>query len=636
MKTSIRTRLILWIGLPTLIVYVLTLGLTLAYLRQRSEVEIANEGTRLSASFAARFDGCLREAAAVAETTARSLAVTSLPTKENLFAQLRGNTGHTPFIFGAALAFEPGTYPAPPRLFAPYVCRDGEAFKQLVIDETVYDWLSDPAYTWYSEPKQLGRGVWSAPYFDEGAGNTLMTTYSAPFERNGTFTGVATVDIDLVKLRETIGQEIVGDLDYVILTLNGHFVYAKETARIMHETIYDIAGTSGSQDLARAIPGMLSGKPGNAIVAAWDAPGREWLFHAPIKSANWTFVVRVPEEIVLAGVRFRTLVGAVGLASTLVLILLCIAFVSGRISGPLRRLSAKVGELAGGNLDVHVEEPRPQDEVAALARGFNVMTSQLQTHIRHLAEEQSARARIERDLSIARDIQRDLLPTEVPQLPGFELAAWSQPADETGGDYYDWQVMPNGRVAISLADATGHGIGPALVTAVCRAYARASFPSESDVGVALDRINDLLVEDLTDGRFVTFVVALLDVTAHRLQLLSAGHAPLFLYRAAEHRVHEFDAHNIPFGIAAQAGYGPPSAIQLEVGDMLILITDGFFEWANPQAEMFGTERLAEQILAAQDQSPADMIQTLYKAVKEFSGGTKQMDDVTAVILKRSA
>lgn len=636
MKTSIRTRMILWIGLPTLVVYVITLGLTLAYMRQRSEAEIAEGGTRLSASFAARFDGCLREAAAVAETTARSLAAMPLPNKEKLFDQLRGNTEHTPFIFGAALAFEPGTYPAPPRLFAPYVCRDGEGFKQLVIDETVYDWLEDPKYTWFQEPKQLKRGVWSAPYFDEGAGNTLMTTYSTPFEREGQFSGVATVDIDLVKLRETIGQEIVGDLEYVILTWNGQFVYSKETAHIMRDTIQDLASKAERNDLARAIPGILSGEPGNAIVSAWDSPGREWLFHAPIPSANWTFMVCVPDEVILAGVRFRTFVGATGLASTLVLILLCIAFVSARISKPLRRLSFKVAELADGNLDVHVDEPRAQDEVAELARGFNAMTSQLQAHIRYLAEEQSARARIERDLSIARDIQRDLLPNEVPKLPGFDLAAWSLPADETGGDYYDWQVLPGNKVAISLADATGHGIGPALVTAVCRAYARASFPSENDIGLALDRINDLLVEDLTDGRFVTFVVALLDVPSRRLQLLSAGHAPLFLYRAADRRVHEFDAHHIPFGIAAQAGYGPPSTIQMEVGDILVLITDGFFEWANPQAEMFGTERLAEHILAAKDQTAADMIQTLYKAVKDFSGGTKQMDDVTAVILKRTA
>jgi len=636
MKSSIRGKMILCIGLPTLLVYVVALGITLAYLRQRSEIEVRDSGTKLSASFASRFDGALREAAAVAETTARTLAILSLPDKEQLFQQLHGNIVGSPFIYGACLAFEPGTYPAPPRLFAPYVCRDGESFKRLIIDETVYDWLTDSQYTWYREPKQRRAGVWSDPYFDEGAGNTLMTTYSAPIIRDDSFVGVATVDIDLTKLRETVGTEIVGDIDYVILTAAGHFVYSADTAQIMRDTIHQIAERSASRDLASAITRILSNRAGSVTISGWDSPRREWLFYAPIRSAGWTFVARVPEERVLAGVRSRTAIGAIGLGATLALILVCIAVVAGRISRPLRRLSSKVTEIADGNLHVRAEESRSQDEVAQLARNFNLMTERLQSHIKRLAEEEAARGRIERDLAIARDIQQSLLPNVVPTLPGFDLAAWSLPADETGGDYYDWQVLPNGNVAISLADVTGHGVGPALVTAVCRAYARASFPSETDIGVALDRINDLLVEDLSNGRFVTFVVALLEVASRRVQLLSAGHGPLFLYRAAERRVHEFNADQIPFGIAAQAGYGPASSFVLEPGDLLVLMTDGFFEWANAAGEMYGTERLAEQIRAASGQSSADLIQTLYRSVKEFAGGTKQQDDVTAVILKRNS
>ena len=140
------------------------------------------------------------------------------------------------------------------------------------------------------------------------------------------------------------------------------------------------------------------------------------------------------------------------------------------------------------------------------------------------------------------------MPVSKPDLPGYDIAGWSQAAEQTGGDYFDWQPLADGRLAVSLADVTGHGIGPALVTAVCRAYSRATFSTDEEIGAQLDRINNLLVEDLPAGRFVTFVVALVDPRANHVRLLSAGHGPLYLYTRANDTVQEFDAHDIPFGL----------------------------------------------------------------------------------------
>src|SRR5205814_6172642 len=94
---------------------------------------------------------------------------------------------------------------------------------------------------------------------------------------------------------------------------------------------------------------------------------------------------------------------------------------------------------------------------------------------------------VEHDLALARSIQQSLLPNMTPEIEGFEIAGWNQPADQTGGDYYDWQVLPNGTVVAELADVTGHGIGPALLAAVCRAYARASFGQGNGIFRAMER-----------------------------------------------------------------------------------------------------------------------------------------------------
>src|ERR1700751_1116121 len=147
----------------------------------------------------------------------------------------------------------------------------------------------------------------------------------------------------------------------------------------------------------------------------------------------------------------------------------------------------------------------------------------------HEAETKHQMERLEHDLDVARSIQQYLLPTSRPVVEGFEIAAWNQPADQTGGDYFDWQPLSEGKVLVALADVTGHGIGPALLAAVCRAYARANFSGDNGLFPAMEKINAALAADLKEGRFVTFVAAICAPGSPRVGLLLAGSGPLFLY-----------------------------------------------------------------------------------------------------------
>jgi serine phosphatase RsbU (regulator of sigma subunit) len=243
--------------------------------------------------------------------------------------------------------------------------------------------------------------------------------------------------------------------------------------------------------------------------------------------------------------------------------------------------------------------------------------------------------RLEHDMEVARAIQQSLLPTTSPELEGFEIAGWNQPADETGGDFYDWQMLPDGKLVVALADVTGHGIGPALLASVCRAYARASFTHENGLMAAMEELNDALIKDIGNARFVTFVAAICS-PRNTVELLSAGHGPLFLYWLNEDRFDAFEAQGLPLGVMNDLESEPPKVLDLHPGDMLVLTTDGFFEWANQNGEEFGMKRMKETIRAARDLHPADIISTLYRSVIDFSGGTKQKDDLTAVIIKRRA
>lgn len=271
------------------------------------------------------------------------------------------------------------------------------------------------------------------------------------------------------------------------------------------------------------------------------------------------------------------------------------------------------------------------------------VTAELRRHVREAVDEAAAHEQsdrqvfgMQRDLSVAREIQRGLLPSGSPQLAGFDIAGMNRPAEQTGGDYYDWQQLPDGKLTVALADVSGHGIGPALVMAVCRAYARATAPSTPDPATLLGRLNELLHGDLPSDRFITFAMAVLDKDGG-VQLVSAGHGPTLLYRPSTGESREFGGDGMPLGVVPTEQYGPTTRLTLHEGDVLVMVTDGFFEWFRPgDSEPFGIPRLHEAIRAGAAGDAATLLRSIDETVCRFCHGTPQTDDMTAIVIKRVA
>jgi len=259
--------------------------------------------------------------------------------------------------------------------------------------------------------------------------------------------------------------------------------------------------------------------------------------------------------------------------------------------------------------------------------------------------------RLERDLDIARDIQRQLLPRENPRVQGFDVAGWNRPADQTGGDYYDFFPLANGFLGLVVADASGHGIGPALVAAQSRALLRASARFEAngrksvpdfeetasvELTTLLSRVNELLCDDLPDERFVTAFFGVLVPDRASLFYVSAGHGPILHYSAQAKTVTELPATGLPLGVLAGATYTLEDVVDFTPGDILLIMTDGFFEWARDDGQMFGVDRIGQLITEYAALPSADLIEQLHLRVTAFSNGTPQADDLTAVVVRRHA
>ena len=245
-----------------------------------------------------------------------------------------------------------------------------------------------------------------------------------------------------------------------------------------------------------------------------------------------------------------------------------------------------------------------------------------------------AQQKMEQDLSVARTIQQGLLPSAPPQAEGFDVAGQADPADQTGGDSYDWLSLPGGRTVVTLADVTGHGIGPALLAANLHAYVKAIFSGEGPLLDWMTRLNRHMAEDLREGRFVTFAAAVLHSLDGTVEVLSAGHGPILLYRSADGGVSELAAHGPPLGVLEEAEFQAPSRLQMRAGDLLAFITDGFFEQVNAAGEPFGIDRLKESVARHARGDAKGVVAGLYEDVRGFSAGTPQADDLTVTVIRR--
>jgi phosphoserine phosphatase len=251
-----------------------------------------------------------------------------------------------------------------------------------------------------------------------------------------------------------------------------------------------------------------------------------------------------------------------------------------------------------------------------------------------LLEEYAEKQRMQRDLDIAREIQQGLFPRQDPMVQDYEVAGWNRSADETGGDAYDFVALDDGRLAVFLADATGHGIGAALVIAQCRSLLRAMLSVTQDLPTIAASVNRLLAEDLASNRFVTAFIGILDPRTHTVEYIAGGQGPLLMLSTTGVESRPADA--LPFAVLPEVEYDAPQRFAFAAGDVLVLLTDGFYEALDPHDEQFGEARVIDFVRQKAGLPLARLIGALNAEIERFTQGRKQADDLTAVLIRRNA
>jgi phosphoserine phosphatase len=251
-----------------------------------------------------------------------------------------------------------------------------------------------------------------------------------------------------------------------------------------------------------------------------------------------------------------------------------------------------------------------------------------------MTERLIAGEKLKQEISVARDIQMGTLPKAPPAFAEYDIAGIFRPADETGGDTYDFVRVSDDKLMVLMGDATGHGIGPALSATNVRAMLRVA----QRIGTSLDEtyrhINDQLCEDLPADRFVTAFLGLLDNKAHELRYHSGGQGPLLHYRAEDDDFDFQPPTTFPMGAMTLATVKAPRLVRLGPGDLFALISDGVYEYEDASGRQFGEQGVADIIRRHRGKAMPELIGMLLMAIDTFAGGAPQQDDVTIVLIRR--
>jgi sigma-B regulation protein RsbU (phosphoserine phosphatase) len=234
---------------------------------------------------------------------------------------------------------------------------------------------------------------------------------------------------------------------------------------------------------------------------------------------------------------------------------------------------------------------------------------------------------------VAREIQQHLFPKAAPNVPGFEIAGASFPAEATGGDYFDYLRLLKSCYGIVVGDVTGHGVGPALLMAETRAYLRILARDYPDAGAILTQANQVLAEDVGYERYVTLFFLRLDPTRRELAYVNAGNIPGYIFGASGEVLSSLKRTGVPLGLRKETTYSESALMKLSPGQSILLLTDGFEEAVSPEEEVLGTERVLETYKANSHLPAEEIIRALHEAVHEFTKGAPQTDDLTGIVIK---
>ena len=537
-------------------------------------------------------------------------------------------------LLGCFAAFEPDYFKGQGRWFEAYVYRaDSSRYDRQQIGSPSHDYFNGP---WYKKGLSRDRkdlGYLTSPYFDNSVDSSMYCSYVLPiFDRQGRKVGVYGVDLNYLWINKVIAEvekiikreffdtdESIQDRDGVI-NFSVQFIDSKGN-RVLGSDSLDINILKAEQEQVFSNLGMrdLKGTP-------------YYVNYKPLPYTDWTVAVIQHRDLVFTWGGVLSFFIAFCMVVGSLVIFFFTSWSIRRATKPLGFLSDSAQEVAKGNFDAPLPTFRHNDEVAQLRDSFGTMQQSLKQYMEDLKASTTAKAALESELNIARDIQLSKVPTEFPQRPDFDIYASMTPAKAVGGDLYDFFVRDN-ELLFCLGDVCGKGVPAALFMMETRSLFRAYAADEDRPDRIVLKMNKTLNEHNESLMFVTLFVGILDLTTGELRYCNAGHeTPLVINK--EFKQLPFEG-VCPVGVVADPPY-VMQTVHIEPQTTILVYTDGLDEAMTADKEKIGNERIFNEVSCAIQNGqtgPKELIERLKQAVHDFVGDAEQSDDLTLLAIR---
>ena len=485
---------------------------------------------------------------------------------------------NNPVVVGSTIALMPG-YSKKYPLYAPYTTRNPENGEIITLSLATDDY-DYPSQEWFTKPLELQDGYWSEPYYDEGGGNMLMTTFSMPVkDKNGEVAAILTADISLEWLTELMGSiKVYPNAFNTVVSHSGQIMACPNESLVMNKSVNQFAAESDdSSTLNNINRAMLSGQQGEMAIRYKDEDYR--IYFAPVERTGWSLSIVVPEKDMFAGVRkvggLVTILQLLGLI--MIIIILRVTF-------------------------------RNQKK-------YKLLNTQ--------------KERMENELEIAKGIQMSMIPKIFPPYPDrgdIDICASIVPAKEVGGDLFDFFILDE-KLYFCIGDVSGKGVPASLVMAVTRSLFRTLAVHEKSPGRIVTAMNESMSDMNESTMFVTFFCGVLDTKSGHLRYCNAGHNAPILLNTTKSLLPVVS--NIPLGIVSGTNFQEQET-DLQYDDALFLYTDGITEAENVKHELFGETRMIDAL--SNLKGSRTHLEEMQKAISVFVGNAPQSDDITMFII----
>ena len=551
---------------------------------------------------------------------------------DSIKSLLRHNIQNNPLIIGGSVAYEPDTINGREHLKMIY---------SSVVDSTVtFSELGDanyyyPKMDWYRIPKKIRHGYWSEPYFDEGAGNVIMVTYSLPLiNAAGKVYAIYTADISLLKFTDLVEKiQPFPDSYSFMLSRKGYYITHWKKERILHETIFSRAKLDSNPDYARIGRAMLKGKSGSYMFD--NDSNLSYAIYAPVSNIGWSVCNVGKQDVLLADLNATTRTIVLIFLAGAFFLFLCAAFIIKRLMKPLEGFASSAKEIAHGNFNAQLPNIHSEDEFKALQDSFVYMQQSLTTYIAELKQSTASKERIESELNIAHQIQMGMLPRIFPPFPereDVELYATLKPAKEVGGDLYDFFILDE-KLYFVIGDVSGKGVPASLFMAVTRTLFRNISRSTLSSAEIIRQMNEAIAEQNDSNMFVTLFVGVLDLQSGVLDYCNAGHnPPVLITPDGTAAMLNSKTSQLAVGIFNDYVYND-EFITLKSNTELFCYTDGVVEAENAKEELYEDDNLLKALSTCQEKDVRHLTENVLASVAEHVAGAEQSDDLTILVIK---